>query len=59
MGKLRDKMIQKEWTYISESDFIDKITTGHAWYGCLFNGHDLMETGRQRECWRAQDHRRR
>jgi len=54
MGKLRDKMIQSKWSYIPEHVFIDKICTGHAWYGCLFNGQDLMETGRQRECWRAQ-----
>jgi hypothetical protein len=54
MGKLRDKMIQKQWSYVTEDEFIDKITHGHAWYGNLFDGHDLMETGRQRECWRAQ-----
>ena len=54
MGKLRDKMIQQPWSYLSEYEFIDKITSGHAWYGNLFDGHDLMETGRQRECWRAQ-----
>ena len=56
MGKLRDKMIQKPWDYVSEREFIEKITTGHAWYGCLFNGHDLMHTDEQsqRQCWRAQ-----
>jgi hypothetical protein len=55
MGKLRDKMIQKSWSYVDEETFFDKIaSTGHAWYGCLFNGHDLMETGKQRDCWRAQ-----
>ena len=54
MGKLRDKMIQKPWDYLDEEDFLAKITSGHAWYGNLFNGHDLMETGQQRQCWRAQ-----
>lgn len=56
MGKLRDKMIQSKWSYLTERKFIEKITTGHAFYGCLFNGHDLMEfaEGRQRQCWRAQ-----
>ena len=56
MGKLRDKMIQKPWDYVTERRFIEKITTGHAWYGCIFNGHDLMhcDTQSQRQCWRAQ-----
>ena len=56
MGKLRDKMIQKPWDYLTERRFIEKITTGHAFYGCIFNGHDLLEyaDGRQRQCWRAQ-----
>lgn len=54
MGKLRDKMIQKPWDYLTERQFIEKITTGHAWYGCIFQHRDLMETGKQRECWRAQ-----
>lgn len=55
MGKLRDKMIQKKWSYVSESEFVKKVChEGHAFYGNIFNGHDLMETGKQRECWRAQ-----
>lgn len=55
MGKLRDKMIQKKWTYISETEFVNKVCQeGHAFYGNIFNGHDLMETGKQRDCWRAQ-----
>ena len=56
MGKLRDKMIQSNWSYLTERKFIEKITTGHAFYGCIFNGHDLLEfaDGRQRQCWRAQ-----
>jgi hypothetical protein len=56
MGQLRDKMIQKPWDYLTERRFIEKITTGHAFYGCIFDGHDLLEyaDGRQRQCWRAQ-----
>ena len=55
MGKLRDKMIQRPWDSISEDEFVHKVTwSGHAFYGCLFNGHDLMETGKQRDCWRLQ-----
>jgi len=55
MGKLRDKMIQRPWSSISEDEFVYRVTwNGHAFYGCLFNGHDLMETGKQRDCWRAQ-----
>ena len=54
-GALRDKMIQKPWSYLDEDDFIDKVTRqGFAWYGSLFDGHDLMETGKQRLVWRAQ-----
>lgn len=56
MGQLRDKMIQKPWDCLEESDFLQKVTSGHAFYGCIFNGHDLLELseGRQRQCWRAQ-----
>ena len=56
-GRLRDKMIQMPWSHVDEDDFITKVTyEGHAFYGCLFNGHDLLDTadGRQRNCWRAQ-----
>tara|TARA_R110001592_G_scaffold80079_5_gene238886 strand:- start:1343 stop:1951 length:609 start_codon:yes stop_codon:yes gene_type:complete len=56
-GALRDKMIQKAWDHIDEEDFVRKVTyDGFAFYGCLFNGHDLLDTaeGRQRNCWRAQ-----
>lgn len=54
-GALRDKMIQKPWSYLDETDFIDKVTRkGFAWYGSIFDGHDLMETGKQRLVWRAQ-----
>ena len=56
-GRLRDKMIQKPWSNVNEEDFVRRVTEeGTAFYGCLFNGHDLLDTaeGRQRNCWRAQ-----
>ena len=55
MGKLRDKMIQRGWVQLSDYEFVRKVTEeGFAFYGCLFNGRDLMETGQQRLCWRMQ-----
>lgn len=55
MGKLRDKMIQRGWIQLPDYEFVRKVTEqGVAFYGCLFNGHDLMETGQQRLCWRMQ-----
>ena len=57
MGKLRDKMIQRKWDYLPANEFLHKVTVqGFAFYGCLFNGHDLLDAseGRQRQCWRAQ-----
>jgi hypothetical protein len=55
MGKLRDKMIQRGWVQLPDYDFVRKVTQeGTAFYGCLFNGLDLMETGQQRLCWRMQ-----
>jgi hypothetical protein len=54
-GKLREKIIQTGWQALTEGEFIHKVTEkGYAFYGCLFNGHDLMETGREKECWRMQ-----
>lgn len=54
-GKLRDYMIQKEWTTLGDDFFIGHVTRrGCTFYGCLFNGHDLMETGQQKLCWRMQ-----
>lgn len=55
MGKLRDKMIQRGWVQLNDYEFVRKVTEeGFAFYGCLFNGRDLMETGQQRLCWRMQ-----
>jgi hypothetical protein len=54
-GKLRDYMIQKDWTTLGDDFFIGHVTRrGCTFYGCLFNGHDLMETGQQKLCWRMQ-----
>ena len=56
-GALRDKLIQKPWAYLDENDFVDKVTRkGFAWYGCIYQGHDLLhcDTQSQRGCWRAQ-----
>jgi hypothetical protein len=55
MGKLRDKMIQRGWIQLPDHEFVRKVTEeGTAFYGCLFNSRDLMETGQQRLCWRMQ-----
>ncbi len=54
-GKLREKIIQRGWAHMDENEFVDKVTNeGYAFYGCLFQGHDLMESGREKECWRVQ-----
>ena len=57
MGALRDKLIQKPWDYLDEEDFVRKVTReGYAFYGCIFQGLDLMhcDSQSQRGCWRAQ-----
>ena len=54
-GKLRDQMIQSNWATLSEQEFVSKVTEqGYPFYGCIFQGNDLMETGSQRACWKAQ-----
>lgn len=54
-GKLREKMIQRGWVNLDEDEFVRKVTNeGYAFYGNIFDGHDLMELGQQRLCWRAQ-----
>ena len=55
MGKLRERMIQQGWQYLHDDQFVRKVCyEGFAFYGCLFDGHDLMELGQQRLCWKAQ-----
>ena len=54
-GKLREKIIQRGWAALDENEFVDKVTNkGFAFYGCLFQGHDLMESGQEKLCWRMQ-----
>jgi hypothetical protein len=56
-GKLRDVMIQSPWVSVDDNHFIDLVTRrGTPFYGCLFNGHDLLTeaNGHQKECWRQQ-----
>jgi hypothetical protein len=56
-GKLRDVMIQSPWISLEDDRFIDLVTRrGTPFYGCLFNGHDLLTeaNGHQKECWRQQ-----
>jgi hypothetical protein len=56
-GQLRDVMIQSPWVSVSEELFIDLVTlNGSPFYGCLFNGHDLLTeaNGQQKNCWRMQ-----
>ena len=56
-GKLRDVMIQSPWVALDDDCFIDLVTNqGTPWYGCLFNGHDLLTEadGHQKNCWRQQ-----
>ena len=56
-GKLRDVMIQSPWISVDDNHFINLVTRrGTPFYGCLFNGHDLLTEadGRQKNCWRQQ-----
>ena len=56
-GQLRDVMIQSPWVAVDEHHFIDLVARrGTPFYGCLFNGHDLLTEadGHQKNCWRQQ-----
>lgn len=54
-GALREHMIQKGWVSLDDDFFIGGVTRrGCTFYGCLFNGHDLMELQEQKLCWRMQ-----
>ena len=56
-GQLRDVMIQSPWVCVSDDRFIDLVARrGTPFYGCLFNGHDLLTeaNGQQKNCWRQQ-----
>ena len=54
-GKLREKMIQKPWTCISERDFVTAVTQkGCPFYQALLNGGDLQELQFEKLVWRCQ-----
>jgi hypothetical protein len=54
-GKLREKMIQRNWVSLSEVDFVRAVTEqGCPFYGALLNGRDLMDLQFEKLCWRTQ-----
>ena len=54
-GKLREKMIQREWIALHEHEFIRAVTEqGTPFYGALLNGRDLMDLQYEKLCWRTQ-----
>jgi hypothetical protein len=54
-GKMRERMIQRNWVSLPEHDFIRLVTErGAPFYGSLLNGRDLMELQFERLCWRTQ-----
>jgi hypothetical protein len=54
-GKLREKMIQREWVALHEHEFVRAVTEqGTPFYGALLNGRDLMELQYEKLCWRTQ-----
>ena len=54
-GKLREKMIQRNWVSLSEVDFVRAVTEqGTPFYGALLNGRDLMDLQFEKLCWRTQ-----
>ena len=54
-GKLRERMIQRDWVSLSEVDFVRAVTEqGTPFYGALLNGRDLQELQFEKLCWRTQ-----
>lgn len=54
-GKLRERLIQQDWTSISELDFVEAVTKrGQPFYQALMNTRDLMELQYEKLCWRLQ-----
>ena len=54
-GKMRERMIQRNWVSLPEHDFIRLVTErGCPFYGALLNGRDLMELQYEKLCWRTQ-----
>jgi hypothetical protein len=54
-GKLRERMIQREWVALSEVDFVRAVTEqGCPFYSALMNSRDLMELQYEKLVWRHQ-----
>jgi hypothetical protein len=54
-GKLRERMIQRDWVSLPEYTFIRMVTSvGCPFYGALLNGRDLMDLQYEKLCWRTQ-----
>ena len=54
-GKLRESMIQKPWTCLSEKEFVTAVTQkGQPFYQALMNGNDLQELQFEKLVWRTQ-----
>ncbi len=54
-GKLREKIIQREWVSLPEYAFVHLVTErGCPFYGGLLNGRDLQELRFEKLCWRTQ-----
>lgn len=54
-GKLRERMIQRDWVSLSEVDFVRAVTEqGCPFYSALMNGRDLMELQYEKLVWRCQ-----
>jgi hypothetical protein len=53
-GKLREAMIQKPWTCLSEEEFVVAVTQrGCPFYQSLMNGNDLQELQFEKLVWRT------
>ena len=54
-GKMRERMIQRDWVSLPEDTFIRMVTSvGCPFYGALLNGRDLMDLQYEKLCWRTQ-----
>ena len=54
-GKMRERMIQRDWVSLPEDTFVRMVTSvGCPFYGALLNGRDLMELQYEKLVWRTQ-----
>jgi hypothetical protein len=54
-GKLRESMIQRPWTSLTETEFVTAVTQqGRPFYQGLMQGGDLMELQFEKLVWRTQ-----